>query len=252
MKKISRDIVPLILGHPVFFSFLFLALSLFSLPHNDFPPTSAPVRRIPLASSLPPHHRRRAFENLNLHREPPLRGMTPGTGPREPLKDPSNLTRVIVISCVREGDVTSRHRVWLFRSNEIGFVTTRCVRCARLFSLFLSLSLSLSCSLSSLLETVTFTRVSVSILIRLREDFDYLHSSSSSVRAYFEAGKITDAISVSRACRNSTIYYQLLVFLRRYGIEFFCYVRVFLKRENIYNWCCPKWDSCSESLRPIP
>ena len=145
MKKISRDIVPLILGHPVFFSFLFLALSLFSLPHNDFPPTSAPVRRIPLASSLPPHHhhRRRAFENLNLPREPPLRGMTPGTGPREPLKDPSNLTRVVVISCVREGDVTSRHRVWLFRSNEIGFVTTRCVRCARLFSLFLSLSLFL-------------------------------------------------------------------------------------------------------------
>lgn len=45
------------------------------------------------------------------------------------LKEATNLTRIVVVlrTCLwfrlHEGDVTSRHRVWLFRSNEIGFVT---------------------------------------------------------------------------------------------------------------------------------
>lgn len=107
-----------------------------SLSHNDFPPAYLSDEfHLPLAPCRP-------SKNLNLPREPLSGGMTPGTGPRQPLKDPTNSTRVVVrrtcrrdLVCVREGDVTSRRRVWLFRSNEIGFVTTGCVRCARLLSL---------------------------------------------------------------------------------------------------------------------
>ena len=136
---------------------------------------------------------------------------------------------VVVISCVY-GRLTLRHAVVSgYFDRTKSDLSRRDVSGVRDFSL------SLSYFLSSLFETVTFTCVSASILIRLREDFDYLHSSSTFVRMYVLQSRenYRRDFGFARVQIYSTIHCQLLVSLSEIRRWIFGYVRVFSRRESI-------------------